>query len=83
MNPDEAVRAHKDLNAHYSLAIHHSTIQLTDEGLEQPLIDLEAALDAHNISEDVFRAPAHGEPWSIAPLADTDARVLNSARQHF
>ena len=36
MAPDEAVRAHEILAARTSIAIHHGTFQLADEGLDTP-----------------------------------------------
>ena len=36
MGPDEAVRAHDILAARTSIAIHHGTFQLADEGLDTP-----------------------------------------------
>jgi L-ascorbate metabolism protein UlaG (beta-lactamase superfamily) len=36
MAPDEAVRAHEILAAKTSIAIHHGTFQLTDEGIDTP-----------------------------------------------
>ena len=36
MGPDEAVRAHAILGARTSIAIHHGTFQLADEGLDTP-----------------------------------------------
>ncbi|HMD95879.1 MAG TPA: MBL fold metallo-hydrolase [Terriglobia bacterium] len=36
MAPDEAVRAHEILGAKTSIAIHHGTFQLTDEGIDTP-----------------------------------------------
>jgi L-ascorbate metabolism protein UlaG (beta-lactamase superfamily) len=36
MAPDEAVRAHEILAAKISIAIHHGTFQLTDEGIDTP-----------------------------------------------
>lgn len=36
MAPDEAVKAHKILGAETSVAIHHGTFQLTDEGIDAP-----------------------------------------------
>jgi L-ascorbate metabolism protein UlaG (beta-lactamase superfamily) len=36
MAPDEAVRAHQILGAKTSIAIHHGTFQLTDEGIDTP-----------------------------------------------
>ena len=65
MNPDEAVRAHKDLEARHSCGIHHGTVQLTDEARDQPVIDLAKALDAHDVAQHRFRALAPGESWSV------------------
>jgi len=36
MGPEDAVRAHQILGAETSIAIHHGTFQLTDEGLDTP-----------------------------------------------
>jgi L-ascorbate metabolism protein UlaG (beta-lactamase superfamily) len=36
MGPEEAVRAHRILGAGISIAIHHGTFQLADEGLDTP-----------------------------------------------
>jgi L-ascorbate metabolism protein UlaG (beta-lactamase superfamily) len=36
MAPDEAVRAHEILDAKTSIAIHHGTFQLSDEGIDTP-----------------------------------------------
>jgi L-ascorbate metabolism protein UlaG (beta-lactamase superfamily) len=36
MGPDDAVRAHQILGAETSIAIHHGTFQLADEGLDTP-----------------------------------------------
>lgn len=49
MNPDDAVRAHVDLQAHQSLAIHFNTFQLTDEDIGQPVRDLQQALIVHGV----------------------------------
>jgi hypothetical protein len=36
MSPEDAVRAHHILGAGTSIAIHHSTFQLADDGLDTP-----------------------------------------------
>lgn len=61
MNPDDAVRAHVDLQAQRSLAIHFNTFQLTDEAVDQPVIDLREALLAHGVPEAAFHVLAEGE----------------------
>lgn len=36
MNPQDALHAHLDLQAHRSMAIHYRTFQLTDESRDEP-----------------------------------------------
>jgi hypothetical protein len=36
MTPEEAVRAHEILIARTSVAIHHGTFQLADDGIDNP-----------------------------------------------
>ena len=55
MNPDEAVKAHIDLESRQSIAIHHGTIQLTDEPIDAPVKDLDLALRKYAIDPDRFR----------------------------
>jgi L-ascorbate metabolism protein UlaG (beta-lactamase superfamily) len=43
MAPDEAIRAHEILGARTSIAIHHGTFQLADEGIDTPRRELLAA----------------------------------------
>jgi L-ascorbate metabolism protein UlaG (beta-lactamase superfamily) len=40
MGPDEAVKAHKILAAGTSIAIHHGTFQLADDGIDNPRKEL-------------------------------------------
>ena len=48
MAPDEAVRAHDILAAGTSIAIHHGTFQLADEGLDTPMQQLIANAPPEN-----------------------------------
>jgi L-ascorbate metabolism protein UlaG (beta-lactamase superfamily) len=43
MNPAEAFRVHREVGSRHSIAMHWGTFQLTDEGREQPLRELETA----------------------------------------
>lgn len=62
MNPGEAVQAHQDLGARKSIGMHFGTFQLTDESIEQPLIDLNQALDASNqVGHDDFMVLLEGQ----------------------
>src|SRR5579885_1062640 len=50
MNPEEAVRAHRDLRARRSLGMHFGTFQLTDEAIDAPLLALAEARAVHGIT---------------------------------
>ena len=65
MNPEEAVRAHALLESGSSLAIHHGTIQLTDEAIDAPVIALRAALAQHSVDPRRFLVPDAGEILDI------------------
>jgi L-ascorbate metabolism protein UlaG (beta-lactamase superfamily) len=65
MNPEEAARASLILGAQSAVAHHHSVFRLSDEGIGQPVYDLEIALRRLGISPEVFRAPDIGEGWDI------------------
>ncbi len=69
MNPDEAVRAHVELGAQLSLAIHWGTFQLTDEAIDAPLQALEEAKAARGLPEAAFVAPWPGQAirWRAGP----------------
>jgi L-ascorbate metabolism protein UlaG (beta-lactamase superfamily) len=61
MNPAEAVRAHLDLRARLSIAMHFGTFALTDEAIDAPTLALDAARRDHGVSDSAFRIPAFGE----------------------
>jgi L-ascorbate metabolism protein UlaG (beta-lactamase superfamily) len=61
MNPEEAVMAHLDLGSQKSLAIHHATIQLTDEAMDAPAADLSAARTKFQMEPGTFLTPQPGE----------------------
>jgi L-ascorbate metabolism protein UlaG (beta-lactamase superfamily) len=61
LNPEEAVRAHRDLNSEQSLGIHFGVFQLTWETIDQPLIDLEDALHQQKVPQTAF--------WVLEPGA--------------
>ncbi len=65
MNPDEAVKAHRLLESRTSLAIHHGTVQLTDEAIDAPVHALSAALTEHSIDPARFLVPDAGEVVNI------------------
>jgi L-ascorbate metabolism protein UlaG (beta-lactamase superfamily) len=61
MDPADAVQAHLDLQSKLSVGIHFGTFQLTDEGIDAPVHDLEAALMNANIPSSHFIAPLLGQ----------------------
>lgn len=61
MNPEEAVMAHKDLEASMSLGMHFGTFQLTDEGIDEPVTRLKEALLKEKIPADNFSTLDQGE----------------------
>jgi L-ascorbate metabolism protein UlaG (beta-lactamase superfamily) len=65
MNPADAVMAHLDLGAATSLAIHHGTVQLTDEPIDAPTRALVAAMTDRGIDPASFLVPDIGETLAI------------------
>lgn len=54
MNPADAVQAHIDLQSKKSLSIHYRTFQLTDEAINQPLLELASALTQASLVDGSF-----------------------------
>jgi L-ascorbate metabolism protein UlaG (beta-lactamase superfamily) len=73
MNPDDAVRAHLDLGAHLSIAMHFATFCLSDEGIGEPVRALIEARSRHRVPEERFRIPEFGQPveWRAVPAKVT------------
>ena len=65
MNPAEAVQAHLDLEVRQSIGMHFGTIQLTTEGIDEPLRALEEARREKQIAPAVFRTLDFGESVRI------------------
>ena len=70
MNPADAVQAHRMLGSHRSVAMHFSTFQLTDEAIDQPAIDLAAALQAAQVNSADFVVPGFGETIRTKVLSE-------------
>lgn len=79
MDPEEAVRAHLDLEAQTSIAIHHSTIQLTNEGIDEPAAALARALALHRVPPSSFQVLEPGAGLPLAALAGQPLPVLRAA----
>lgn len=65
LNPNDAVLAHIDLKSKLSVGIHFKTFQLTDEGFEDPVIDLETAKKINNVTDEAFIAPKFGQKFRL------------------
>lgn len=61
MAPEEAVRAHEILGARTSIAIHHGTFQLTDEGIDTPKQKLRVC-----VASDSFLVLDNGQSVTLA-----------------
>lgn len=70
LNPDEAAMAHGQLRSEFSIGIHFGTFQLTYEAIDQPVIDLSSALEAHKIPATDFTVLAPGETRRLPGRAD-------------
>jgi L-ascorbate metabolism protein UlaG (beta-lactamase superfamily) len=81
MNPEEAVKAHLDLGAELSVGVHHSTVQLTDEAIDEPAAALARALEQHNVEPERFQVLDPGAGVQIADLAEMDGAVLGTAAE--
>lgn len=65
MNPEDAVKAHMDLNSKKSFAIHFETFQMTDEGYEEPRQELLRQLSLKSLGKESFFIPQLGETLVI------------------
>jgi L-ascorbate metabolism protein UlaG (beta-lactamase superfamily) len=61
MDPDDAVRAHLDLDARTSIATHFGCFQLTDEAIDDPVRELAAARATRGVTPDRFQVLEVGE----------------------
>jgi L-ascorbate metabolism protein UlaG (beta-lactamase superfamily) len=61
MDPAEAVRAHRDLAARRSIAMHFGTFQLTTEAIDAPVTELRRALADGGVADGEFVALDEGE----------------------
>jgi L-ascorbate metabolism protein UlaG (beta-lactamase superfamily) len=68
MDPDDAVRAFRDLRAEHAIGIHWGVWQLTNEAIDAPPKDLAKALEAAGIDAARFPALEPGQSMTV-PLS--------------
>ena len=68
VNPEEALRIHRDIGARVSVGIHWGTFQLTDEPLDQPARDLAVARGKLGVGAREFVTVRHGETLRLDPF---------------
>jgi L-ascorbate metabolism protein UlaG (beta-lactamase superfamily) len=61
MNPEDAVRAHLDLDAQVSVGTHFGCFQLTDEGIDDPPRELALARERLGVASGEFQVLETGE----------------------
>ena len=69
------------LEAEVSIAVHHSTVQLTDEAIADPAAALARALQAHHVEPQRFVVLDPGAGLQLADLAEAQEAVLGTAAQ--
>lgn len=67
VNPEEAVRIFKDINAKEAFGVHWNTFVLTAEPLNDPPLKLDQALDKHKVERSRFKAINIGATWQWQP----------------
>lgn len=65
VDPAESVAIFKLLKPHYAMAIHFGTFPLTDEGIDEPAIALDRALQDAHLNRQQFRVLQVGEDWRV------------------
>ena len=66
MNPSDAVEAFRILNPRRAIGFHWGTFRLTNEGVDEPVRDLETALSEQGIDPARFVAGLPGQVWDDA-----------------
>lgn len=61
VSPEEAVKIHLDVRSEFSIASHFGTFPLADEGGQEPVRDLVAALEQYGVAKEKFTAMKEGE----------------------
>jgi L-ascorbate metabolism protein UlaG (beta-lactamase superfamily) len=65
-SPEESVKIHLDVRATTSIGMHFGTFPLADDGHDDPVNDLNLALERYNLSKEVFIILKEGEARVLA-----------------
>lgn len=65
MSPEEAVKAHEDLQSQQSIAMHYGTFPMADDGMYEPIEDLNKAVRKHQLHSNEFLTLQHGESFQL------------------
>ncbi len=65
MNPRDAIKAHGDLDAAFSLAHHFNTFPMADDGYNVALEEFKTQRTAADVDEGIFRALDPGKVWWV------------------
>ena len=69
VDPEQAVRIHRDVGARRSVAMHWGVFRMTAEPPEEPPLRLRRALQAQGLSEQDFSVLRHGETLRLGSAA--------------
>ena len=67
MNPADAVTAHLDLGTYRTIPIHYGIFRLSEEGIDEPLEELERARRQAGLSEEALHILDVGDSWVLSP----------------
>ena len=70
MGPAEAVKAHLDLGAPFTIAAHFQVFRLGIEGFDDAVTILASTLKEHHLKPDTFIAPVFGQAIAVSPMQD-------------
>ena len=71
VNPEDAVKIHRDIGSRQSVAMHWGTFRLTEEPLDEPPHRLRRALDDAGIAHEQFWVFQHGESRMLWDESDS------------
>jgi N-acyl-phosphatidylethanolamine-hydrolysing phospholipase D len=83
VDPEEAVKIHRDLGAKRSIGVHWGTFELTDESIDEPPRELARAVAAAGLVPDEFTVMAIGQTLRLPRrIACAAAVIPHPTHQH-